>query len=98
MVYFRKSTITLFYSLKGGSVCGNKHDEFKAIDHPNQQFTTVGKTQRAIRDLAYGATKITGTICRTTQVCVIVVFGRCTGSYFLSVVCLIARCLFLSLY
>ena len=37
-------------------------------------------------------------ICRTTQVCVIVVFGRCTGLYCLSVVCLIARCRLLSLY
>ena len=44
--------------LKPASVYGDKHDELSTIEHPNQQFATVEKTQRAIQELAYGATKI----------------------------------------
>ena len=53
-----KSRITVFIHLNLASVYGDKHDEFSAIEQPNQQFATVRKTQRAIRELAYGATKI----------------------------------------
>ena len=85
---FESPELRSFIHLNPASVCGDRHDEFSAIGHPNQQFASVGKTQReGLRELSFWSNQdsVCVTICRTTQVCLVVAFGRCTESYCLFV-------------